>query len=864
MKKIFSFAMAAVLLMAGCVKEDLSLNGNDGKVQVTFTAELPIEVSRAEVGDGTKADVVKYAIYGTDGVLFDGYNYQDLEVNGKTATLTLDLVKGQSYKIAFWAQNSSAPYTFDRVAKTVVADYSGKDLSNNEIYDAFYALEPITVAGPDMKTVTLRRPFAQINLGATKDDVTKAKALGVEIDQSTVTLTDVHTTLNIYDGTLGTATTDVEFEWNTLPGNDLKVKEVYYAYLAANYILAESEADVTDLTFSIKDGDKVINTINVPAVNYKRNYRTNILGRLLTSSVDFNIVIDGTPDGDLGSTWDGTMAVPFYDDPTKTYSVSTPNQLAWIAAAANGTLPVSASQNSTRAGETLAPETFKGKTIKLTTDIDLAGEEWTPIGNSSNTFQGTFDGQGYSIKNLVITSGNDYVGLFGFTTNGVIKNLVVENAQVKGRVGTGVVAGSPYTSKYQNITVKGHVEVDGMAYVGTVGGRNAYANWDRIVVDVDDTSYVNANSVENGTAYRSYVGGVIGFMGEGGHTVSNVKSNIDVKGSTCDVGGIVGIAHYGNSFVNCVCTGDVEIYAGEAEADVQEIGGLAGVWMNSEANSPVTFTNCKFEGELIANNNYVINTNRFGKLVCAAYKANGNGKLIIDGVEYSQTSEGVIIDGASAVEDSEDLVAALEAGKDVVLVEDVKINPAGMSNAYGTTGINVKNGQTIDGGGHVLDIAGAGGTWDSGISTTGGIIKNIKITGSFRGIFINHNSDTYQGKVVLEDVIIDGTTYTISCDQGTNKGLEATNSTFKGWTSYAATLGEAKFNNCYFGLGNGYKYCRPYAPTVFNGCTFEVGGYTIDCRAKCEFINCKMSDGTAITAENINSLLGTNANAIVK
>lgn len=219
---------------------------------------------------------------------------------------------------------------------------------------------------------------------------------------------------------------------------------------------------------------------------------------------------------------------------------------------------------------------------------------------------------------------------------------------------------------------------------------------------------------------------------------------------------------------------------------------------------------------------------------------------------------------ADVVEDSDDLVAALEAGKDVVLVEDVKIDPAGMSNAYGTTGINVKNGQTIDGGGHVLDIAGAGGTWDSGISTTGGIIKNIKITGSFRGIFINHNSDTYQGKVVLENVIIDGTTYTISCDQGTNNGLEATNSTFKGWTSYAATLGEAKFNNCYFGLGNGYKFCRPYAPTVFNGCTFEVGYNGVDCRAKCEFINCKMSDGTAITAENINSLLHTNANAIVK
>ena len=75
---------------------------------------------------------------------------------------------------------------------------------------------------------------------------------------------------------------------------------------------------------------------------------------------------------------------------------------------------------------------------------------------------------------------------------------------------------------------------------------------------------------------------------------------------------------------------------------------------------------------------------------------------------------------------------------------------------------------------------------------------------------------------------------------------------------------EVVYTNCNFGEGFGYAYCRPYAPTVFNGCTFEVGYTGVDCRATCEFINCKMSDGTAITAENINSLLGTNANAIVK
>ena len=214
------------------------------------------------------------------------------------------------------------------------------------------------------------------------------------------------------------------------------------------------------------------------------------------------------------------------------------------------------------------------------------------------------------------------------------------------------------------------------------------------------------------------------------------------------------------------------------------------------------------------------------------------------------------------VSTADELVAALEAGEDVALTGDVNISPANMSNAYGTTGINVKNGQTIDGNGFTLDIKGAGGTWDSGINTTGGLIKNITVTGSFRGIFINHNRD-HSERVVLENVTIDGTTYTISCDQGTGKGLTATNSTFNGWTSYAGTLGDAKFVNCNFGEGAGYAFCRPYAPTEFVGCEFEAG-YQIDARAACTFENCTFG-GEPLTAENLATLVTYNAeNASVK
>ena len=276
-------------------------------------------------------------------------------------------------------------------------------------------------------------------------------------------------------------------------------------------------------------------------------------------------------------------------------------------------------------------KSFAGETVVLAADIDLNSEEWTPIGTSEHIFKGTFDGQEHTIKNLVVNGGSEsYKGLFGVTHDGEIKNLVVENAKVSGRVGVGVVAGQPYTSKYTNITVKGHIEVNGLAYVGGVGGRNAYANWTNVTVEADETSYVKAHSLENGNAYRTYVGGVVGFNGEGGHTFSNITSNINVLGSTCDVGGLFGIAHYGNKFENCVCSGDVEIYniTEEDRELAQEIGGIAGVWHN-QTGYTVEFTNCSFTGTLKCNIEGVEFC--YGGLVGKAYDATGTGQLFIDG-----------------------------------------------------------------------------------------------------------------------------------------------------------------------------------------------------------------------------------------
>ena len=354
------------------------------------------------------------------------------------------------------------------------------------------------------------------------------------------------------------------------------------------------------------------------------------------------------------------------------------------------------------------------------------------------------------------------------------------------------------------------------------------------------------------------------------------------------------------TYNNCNINGCVWTYAPKAVFNgctFNQTGDAYNIWMYGEA--AVTVKDCDFESYCKSILIYSEGANKYdvtienstfncqvadGKAAVQMHTEGGiYGTLTMNNVEvsgnyanmngglYNEINKGTgentnnfvkIVDGKANVANADNLIGALGQGADVTFSDDIKISPAGMSNAYGTTGINVKNGQTIDGGGHTLDIKGAGGTWDSGINTTGGLIKDLTVTGSFRGIFINHNS-THSETVVLENVIIDGTTYTISCDQGLKQGLEATGCTFNGWTSYAATLGTAKFTDCNFGEGNGYAYCRPYAPTEFVGCEFEAG-FKMDARAKVTFENCTL-DGVAITADNLGTLVASNtANATVK
>ena len=303
--------------------------------------------------------------------------------------------------------------------------------------------------------------------------------------------------------------------------------------------------------------------------------------------------------------------LPVIDDKAKTVQISSASAMSAFAVMVNN------------------GKTFENYTVKLNADIDLNYQPWTPIGTSTNAFKGNFDGNGHMISNLKAgTDSQSDVGLFGYTTDGTIKNIHIHNAEIKGYLDVGVVAGTPYTTEYSNIKVTGLVKVEGYAYVGGMFGKNAYANLTDLTINADEGSYVKAES-EN---YRTYVGGVVGFMGEGGHSVSNVVSNIDVYGSTCDVGGITGIAHYNNKFINCSCTGNVTLENAQDSGYHLEIGGIAGVWHN-ENGTTVTFTKCSFTGTLTTRLNGVDYSEEIAdtnKITGRKYSPEGTGQLILN------------------------------------------------------------------------------------------------------------------------------------------------------------------------------------------------------------------------------------------
>ena len=517
MKNIFRFLMAAAIMFGAvsCAKEDISTSLAGGEVEVTFTADLG-QLGTRVYGDGKQADYYVYlGVYNEGGVLLE--NLTD-RVNGKEitnhkATIRVVLLKDKHYKLVFWAQHKDQRcYSMDWTHRQLTVDYDNvPTFSQDDTRDAFFLVDDDFHAGHDETVFTLKRPFAQLRAAISKEDFDF-------VDDNNVTITHSEVVVEGIANVLDLSSSDAEVSGNKtvtfasaeIPNGDnekITVNGTEFYQLSMNYLLV-NEKTLVDVEYTFTDGqtDYVRPYYAVPV---QRNYRTNILGQLISSPMDFTVIINPEFDGaheveDIA--WDGkTISAPALVN--NTYEISNAAEWAW-----------------------LKTNKKSGNNIKLVSSIDFNGHEIKGIG-----FAGEFDGQGYTMSNMTILCGGSYYsnGLFQGDGSGVVtvKNVTLKDVVAECASEANGYVGAIFGDVQNNVTLENvhidNADLQGVQSVGGLIGFVASGTTVNIKNCSVNNSYIHNYKVANESGFvAGFVGRVVGTLNlEGENAVNGV--NID-------------------------------------------------------------------------------------------------------------------------------------------------------------------------------------------------------------------------------------------------------------------------------------------------------------------------------------------------
>ena len=299
------------------------------------------------------------------------------------------------------------------------------------------------------------------------------------------------------------------------------------------------------------------------------------------------------------SEWDGKKASSGH-----TFSGSGTSETPYLIKSATDLAGLAANVN--------AGTNYQGKYFKLEANIDLMGHEWTPIGNRSKYFYGTFDGDGKVITNLTISNAIDCAGLFGFA-DGTIQNIVLRNASVTSSSTAALLVGYAVGGAIKSCKVDGMVRSDGYIAAGIVGSGDSVEISDcDITVDCQgptaaggvygqmsgqDPLTIKSCTVRGRILGGMSIGGIAGELQGSDVTISGCKSYATLslfdKGYAPAAGGIAGSAYYGCKFEDCEVYGDIDIESeNDSEYSPLYVGGTIGLARNA------TISNLKFEGTM--------------------------------------------------------------------------------------------------------------------------------------------------------------------------------------------------------------------------------------------------------------------------
>jgi hypothetical protein len=273
---------------ASCQQENLEPVANVG---VTYTITLP-EAVQTKGSNGYESYDLYYEVYktvdatelATAQLLFE----KKVTMTGNTTTVALDLLNDQDYTVLFWANKAGEAWFNTADLRNVEMVQSA---SNNNDRDAFCAKDELdNFDGAITKTVTLTRPFAQLNIATIVPEV----GYNITPNASYVKVSNIPVAYNVATASpVGTAV-EVEYTKNRVP-EDKKINNEY-DLVAMNYVLVP-EGNVT-VYYEIETANGTVkNTVN--NVPLRKNYRTNILGNLLTSNATYTVELKpGFEEGD--------------------------------------------------------------------------------------------------------------------------------------------------------------------------------------------------------------------------------------------------------------------------------------------------------------------------------------------------------------------------------------------------------------------------------------------------------------------------------------------------------------------------------------------------------------------------------------
>ena len=335
-------------------------------------------------------------------------------------------------------------------------------------------------------------------------------------------------------------------------------------------------------------------------------------GDAIEGKVTLNVkMIGNQPPTDV--TGNGTEAEPFI--------LKTAEHLAWFRDYVN----VGKSSACAKIADDVEEIDMSTVCHKADAEKQVAELSWTPIGNYSKQYQGTFDGNGKTIRNLFISSTSNEIGFFGYAADCRIKNITFDNAKVKGNdnSSTGILAGYAGSCVIENIKTTRNCSVEGNYETGGIAGR---ANG-------------NISNCENHAIVKGLhsVGGIVGICFDSENSITSCANYGEITGTEDFVGGIIGYFGEGslqNSANNGNITGDARVGNLIGYANICNINNVLGI-----GNITANYADCN--GLIVG---YIVDASSSASGILAY---NSSAKMTIDGTEL--TGDAVVAIGSGSL-----------------------------------------------------------------------------------------------------------------------------------------------------------------------------------------------------------------------